>query len=359
MAFLQGIPPIYIDRPETLYYDESGNCKLLWVTEKGKLNSEELFFVLGGVQSESPISMAQLKTQMGKNVNAELKAKDDLRGSFVDILRKAHMRNILTLIDTQDWHIHFQAVAILYYGFVDIVDSIDGLSIDPIEFKSLLYEVLKKDVNRTVVHFRKHKYPDVPSNKIKTFIDGIILMIDEKIQEQASQLRVNPLLSYMKTAFERSRAQKEFPFIQDESPNIWVREFVQFYRDEIIRFSNKTLIFDEEKQVQSKLANEEYLIGGKKLENYKFRESDTDAMIQVSDYVVGILRKYFIFLDRTEAEINKDIAAFTDEQMSCLKLLNGVLSKSMDYNPLFVNITASNHTYLKYIKYLHEYGGKN
>lgn len=356
IACKQGIQSICIDKPETLYYDESGNCKWLKVTEKGKLNSEELFFVLGGVQSESPISMSELKAAMKKEEGKELKAKDDLKGSFVDLLRKEHMRNILTLIDTHDWHIHFQAVAILYFGFVDIVDSIEGLSINPIEFKALLYEVLKKDINRTVVHFRKHKYPDVPTAKMNSFIDGIIEMIDARIKELVSQLLMNPMLLYMKTAFEKAKSQKVFPFIQDETSDKWVHEFVQFFRDEIIRFPSKTLIFDEEKQVQAIVVKEEYVINGQKLTNYTFRNSNSDAMIQVSDYVVGILRKYFIFLDRTESEISKDIKVFTTEQMSSFKLLNKVLANSINYNPIFVNITSNNHTRLKYLKCLHEYG---
>lgn len=68
---------------------------------------------------------------------SELKAKNDLKGSFFDILKKTKVTNVLSLIEKNGWHIHFNAVQILYYGFVDIIDSIEGLDSEPYEFKAV------------------------------------------------------------------------------------------------------------------------------------------------------------------------------------------------------------------------------
>ena len=313
-------------------------------------------FVLGGVQAENPISMDELKSFMKKDVNAELKANKDLRGSFTDILRKEHFKNILSLIDSKGWNIHFDIVSILYYGFVDIIDSIKGTEVAPVEMKAVLYEVLKNNITDTVNLFKKYKYPDIEEKNKKAFLDGINNFIEKQIQTDAGNLLLNPILLVLKALFENAKKQKELTFIQDEKPNIWIDEFVQFYRQEIINFPNKTLIFDEEKQVQGILAKEVYEIDGKVLSNYSFDDSGKNPMIQVSDYVVSILRKYFIFLDRKESEVESELKALDDVQSGNFRLLNKVLRKSVEYNPVFFHFTSSIHTKNKFDKYLNEYG---
>ena len=150
MMKVQGIDEKYIDKQETLYYDESGNIKHLIVKE-GKLNADsDTVFVLGGVQANDIISLEELKTALGKSLEKEMKSTKDLKGSFIEILRKDNFRKILQLIQDKGWHIHFCIVQILYYGFVDIVDSIDILDANPFVLKAELYKVLKKDPNVTI-----------------------------------------------------------------------------------------------------------------------------------------------------------------------------------------------------------------
>ena len=112
----------------------------------------------------------------------------------------------------------------------------------------------------------------------------------------------------------------------------------------------------KKKQVVSQIAEEDIIIDGKAPDNYSFKESGSDAMIQVSDYVVSILRKYMIFLDRLEPEVDADIQNFDENQMNNYKLLNRILADSMNYNPLFVYFVACQHTVAKYHKYIQEYG---
>lgn len=353
----QGFDIYCVERYETLYYDESGNSKHLLIKDNGELNSgEDSMFVLGGVQAENPISMDELKSFMKKDINAELKANKDLKGSFTDILRKEHFKNILSLIDSKGWNIHFDIVSILYYGFVDIIDSIKGTEIAPVEMKAILYEVLKNNFTETVNLFKKYKYPDIDDKNKNAFLDGIVGFMENQVQTDAENLIMNPILLVLKALFEKAKSQKELTFIQDEKPNIWVDEFVQFYRQEITNFPNKTLIFDEEKQVQGILAKEVFEIDGKVLSNYSFDDSSKNPMIQMSDYVVSILRKYFIFLDRRESEVESDLKVLDDVQLGNFKLLNKVLRKSVEYNPVFFHFTCSIHTKNKFDKYLNEYG---
>ena len=81
-------------------------------------------------------------------------------------------------------------------------------------------------------------------------------------------------------------------------------------------------------------------------------------MIQISDYVVSIIKKYIMFLDRTELEIEQDIKNFDDIQKRNYVLLNTILKDSLDYNPLFLNFTVCLYTYKKIMKYIKEYSCK-
>lgn len=357
MMKAQGIDEMYIDKDETLYYDESGNVKHLIVKE-GKLNANsDTVFVLGGVQADDTISLEELKSALGKSTEKEIKSTKALKGSFIEILRKDNFRRILQLIQSKGWHIHFCIVQILYYGFVDIVDSIDRLDANPFVLKAELYKVLKKDPNVTISIFKKYKYPNIATKDIKNFLSELIILIDGVIAEDAKKGLLNPLLFFLKSCLEKAKEQKELIFIQDEKTHEWVGNFVQFYRQQILSFPKKTLVFDEEKQVMNQITEEDIIIDGKASDNYSFKESGSDAMMQVCDYVVSILRKYMIFLDRLEPEIDADIANFDENQMNNYKLLNRILAESLDYNPLFVYFVACQHTVAKYYKYMHEYGG--
>ena len=357
MMKAQGIDEKYIDKQETLYYDESGNIKHLIVKE-GQLNADsDTVFVLGGVQANDIISLEELKTALGKSLEKEMKSTKDLKGSFVEILRKDTFRSILQLIQDKGWHIHFSIVQILYYGFVDIIDSIDGLEVDPFVFKAELYKVLKKDPNTTVSIFKKYQYPNVAKKDIKNFLSEIITLIDGVVTEDAERLIINPFLLRLKNYIEKAKGQKELTFIQNETSHEWVGGFKQFYKQQILSFPKKKLVFDEEKQVMNQIAEENIIINGKAPDNYSFKESGSNAMIQVCDYIVCILRKYMIFLDRLEPEVDADIQNFDEHQMNNYKLLNCVLADSLNYNPLFVHFIASQYTIAKYHMYIQKYGG--
>lgn len=356
LMIAQGIAPQYIDRKETLYYDESGNVKHL-IVKNGKLNAEvDTVFVLGGVQAEESISFDDLKTTLGKNPTKELKSTKDLGGSFIDILRKDNFRKILELIHDRGWHVHFKVVQVLYYGLVDIVDSIDGLKFSPSIYKAELYKVLKKNPEKTLSLFKKYKYPNIAENQVMCFLSDLLDMIDEVIREDASNLKKNLFLGNLRCNIEKAKQQKSLSFIQDEEPHTWVSNFEQFYKLEILSLPKKTLVFDEEKQVMNLIVKQDIKINGESPDNYCFKESGADSMIQVCDYVVCILRKYMIFLDKLEPEVEAEISRFDETKMSNYKLLNQVLLESFEYNPIFINFTACSNTIAKYFKYMKMYG---
>ena len=356
MLYAQGIDESFLERHETLYYDESGNIKHLIV--KGQsLNADiDSVFVLGGIQAEDSISTTEMKSLLGKSVDSELKAKDDLKGGFADILRKNNFKQILELILNRNWHIHFNAVQVLYYAFVDIVDSIDRFNDNPMLFKSLLYEVLKTDPIRTINHFKQYKYPNVKNRDKENFISGIVDIVEQYISKLPTNTPIRIPLQILRKRIDDAKSQDELPFIQDEETHIWVKQFTQFYRQEIMQFYKKTLIFDEEKQVHKELDQEEFKIEGNTIKNYSFVDSSSNAMIQISDYVVSIIRKYVVFLDRQPEEVECDINNFDENQKSNFILLNKVLKRSNDFNPAFIKFISSGYTYNLYMKSMNAYG---
>ncbi len=346
----------FLERAETLYYDESGNDKHL-IIKGEKLNTNyDALFILGGVQSEDSLSIDGLKDSLGIERTKELKAKNDLKGSFFDILKKIKVTNVLKLIEKNGWHIHFNAVQVLYYGFVDIIDSIEGLDSNPYEFKAVLYDILKTTPDATVAHFKKYKYPNVKDTEIKDFLKGLLYFVDQSINADATNFLVYPHKLFLKQCLENARNQKNLTFIQDETPHEWVKDYLQFYRQEIITFRHKTLLFDEEKQVQAILSSENLKYEGNALCHYSFCDSSINAMIQLSDYIVGILRKYFMFLDRLQPKVDADIDSFDKVQMKNFELLNKILKRSHLYNPLFINTIMSIHCRKKMELYMDKYG---
>ena len=337
----QGVTAEQYDRAETWYYDETDNVKHLVLLPSKKVNATETTcFVLGGVQAEVAITDMELRTALGKEPGRELKSTKDLKGSFVDILRKENYRRMLTLLEDKGWNIHFFAVQVWYYAFVDIIDSINDNMQLVFPLKGLLYKILKATPDDTASLLGKYHYPDIKDKDKKDFLDGIISLISRYMRTCSiahDKMLAVPLTNCLKEA----KKKKELTFIQDETPDRWVEEFVNFYQTEIASYPNKTLVLDTEKQVEKALNETSIKVEGKVLKNYRFDDSGCSPMIQVCDYVVSLLRKYFIFADRTLSDIENDVASFDETQMNNYKLLNRLLKKSLDSNPLYFHYITS------------------
>lgn len=340
-ALAQGVSSDQYYSAETWYYDETDNVKHLVLLPTKNVNAiETTCFVLGGVQADVSITDTELRNALGKAPGRELKSTKDLKGTFVDILRKENFSRMLTLIENKGWNIHFFAVQVWYYAFVDIIDSINDDMQMAFAMKALLYKILKATPADTANLLGMYHYPDIKDKDKTAFLDGIITLISQYMSTCSNahdQMMAIPLTNCL----EEAKKKKELTFIQDETPDKWVEEFVNFYRTEIASCPNKTLVLDTEKQVEKALIETPIKVEGKVLKNYRFDDSDSSPMIQICDYVVSILRKYFIFTDRTLSAIDKDVASFDETQLNNFKLLNRLLKKSLDSNPLYFHYITS------------------
>lgn len=315
---------------------------------------ENTCFVLGGIQAENAISDDELHTAMGKTPGKELKSTKDLRGTFVEILRKENMSRVLNLIDDKGWHIHFIMVQVWYYAFVDIIDSICDDVEMAFPYKAILYKILKSSPSETVELLGRYHYPDVKMEEQKRFIEELYDMV-EKYFNTTTNIMERIMILMLMEELENAK-DKELTFIQDEDEGEWVKAFVQFYSAEIYSYPNKTLILDMEKQVEKALWDDIIEVDGDILLNYSFEDSASNPMIQVCDYVVSILRKYFIFLDQNMNIIETEISGFDEQQLNNFKLLNKVMKQSLDYNPLFFHYIASVETQSSANMMMEKYG---
>lgn len=286
IAIAQGVTEEQYDRAETWYYDETDNVKHLVLLDNKKVNANEnTCFVLGGIQAENIINDAELHAALGKAPGTELKSTKNLRGDFVDILRKETMTRVLDLINARGWHIHFIMVQIWYYAFVDIIDSIieDVKYLSPM--KDTLYRILKSFSSDTIKLFSMYKYPNIKNYDKESLIEGLIAIINNYMSV-CDNFHHEYIASMIKQSLIHSK-DKELVFLQDEKSNEWVAWFVQFYRAEIYNNPNKTLVMDTEKLVEKEFRDNPIMINGKELKNFRFVDSSKSPMIQVCDSLVS------------------------------------------------------------------------
>lgn len=340
-AIAQGVTEEQIDRAETLYFDETDNVKHLVLLPSKQINAgTDTCFVLGGVQAEDVITDAELHAALDKATGRELKASKDLRGNFIDILRKGNLSRALSLVNDKGWYIHFSAIQVWYFAFVDIIDSINEDINVAFQLKAIIYKILKTYNQDTVRVFGKYHYPNIKDKDVVAFIEELLEIVEKFIKSCHDEVD-SKRSEELKNILINAKTQEKLIFIQDETPDEWVKKFVEFYRYKIALCPNKSLIFDTEKQVENILKDNPIEIEGKKLNNFHFVDSASNPMIQVCDYVVCILRKYFVFLDRSLKDVIADIENFDEIQMKNYKMLNNILKRSIRQNPLYFHYIAS------------------
>jgi len=83
-------------------------------------------------------------------------------------------------------------------------------------------------------------------------------------------------------------------------------------------------------------------IGNSKADNYSFVDSKDNPLIQVSDCIVGLLGKYYTYINRLSRQEEYEMFnAITTTQRSTLKLFAQVIKKSEDISKLLLHSSES------------------
>ncbi|MBS9783293.1 MAG: hypothetical protein KGV46_01940 [Pasteurella sp.] len=103
-------------------------------------------------------------------------------------------------------------------------------------------------------------------------------------------------------------------------------------------FINSEHIFDNEDNITCLLQEYKLLDGNTELKHYKFIDSKSELLIQLSDVFVGIMGKYIEFLNAAEMyELNDFIKNLDVQQRRNLKLLLALEQKSHNHNPAMLH----------------------
>jgi hypothetical protein len=325
------------------FYDESNNIRKLWLDENGFNASVDSDFVLGGVMHFGKTCNAYvdaLKNELRLQKSAEeMKFMHISKGKdFFECLSEPKVNLFLHWLSQSDLYVHFSNINNLYWAIVDIVDTIDEAAYMPFNFqmKNELYKIAEANYLDFCQLLIRCNFPNVTGGNIELFYQGIIDLIDHVSGERSFDLEF--LRQGMKTA----RKQKELVFLRGNTERTVLDSYFDFYLRPIGVFSAAQHIFDNEYQIEKQFSEYELTHNGKRVDNYCFVNSKDNTLIQVSDCVVGLLAKYYTFINRIGInDAYQMFGVITPEQKSTLKLFVQLIKNSEYLSKLLINSVES------------------
>ena len=340
---LNGIKPF--NEEMTFYYDESGNCRKFYLTDNGFNDPKAIKgdFVLAGIAHNGKsyeIDLVSLHEALEyKEGQKELKFKHLYHNSadFVSFTGSKRATEFLEWLDKSGLYIHYSALNNLFYSLVDIVDSL--WETHPMcimyfwDIKNALYDFTIEHQDEVIDILIRHTYPDVKDTV--SFCYELCALISEYNDDSI----YNPgfFLELFRQMLKAAGKMEKLPFIQDNEPNMLIKEYYLFYLERCEIFSKSIHIFDEEKAVENKLSNIQLYEHGKMLNHYKFVKSHENIFVQIADMIAGLLRRLFMFLDeKSIGEIKSLAEKLNENQISNFNILWRLMSRSDEKSPLLI-----------------------
>lgn len=291
---------------------------------------------------------------MQKNIN-ELKLKYlSTKKDFLKFIDDKRVKIFLRWLIKTNLYIHFLNLNHLYYSIVDIIDEIyqTGTLEENREIKSFFYKLVRENIQDFYDIFLKYNYPNLKKENCYSFFDELIDILNKKFPEDK---KTKEFISFFKSRIKNN----EFILLTDNEDDILINDYEHFYTDPILIFEDSKFIFDNEETICNKIENRKIILRKNledvtldknhkfKLENYKrildkadisFQDSKNNKFIQISDCVVGILGKFFEYINITSLDEIKKTDYLNIEGIA---LLIELLDKSVNYSELLLkNIQA-------------------
>ena len=340
---LNGIKPF--NEEMTFYYDESGNCRKFYLTDNGFNDPEAIKgdFVLAGIAHNGKsyeIDLVSLHEALEyKEGQKELKFKHLYHNSadFVSFMGSKRATEFLEWLDKSGLYIHYSALNNLFYSLVDIVDSL--WETHPMcimyfwDIKNALYDFTIEHQDEVIDILIRHTYPDVKDTV------SFCYELCDLISKYNDDSIYNPgfFLELFRQMLKAAGKMGKLPFIQDNEPNMLIKEYYLFYLERCEIFSKSLHIFDEEKAVEKNLSNIQLYEHGKILNHYKFVKSHENIFVQISDMIAGLLRRLFIFLDeKSIGEIKSLAEKLNENQINNFNILWRLIRRSDEKSPLLI-----------------------
>lgn len=340
-----------MDNEYTFFYDETNNSRLFRITETDFNASKDEDFVLGGLVYEGKhkaFDMEKLLQSLRlQPTMKEVKRKHIAPGnSFLECVNSRKLQTLLEWIIENKIYIHFMAMNNLYYGVVDIVDSLIAdteLSGLPWEYithmKNALYKYINADIAYIHEVFLHYGYPNIADESVREFCEVLIGWIEEiEAENEADDFALESVRQLLKSA----RKKKNLCFLTDNENLMLMNGYESLYMEPIYMFPNSEHIFDEETEIMKKICSTPIILGGNELHNFSFVKSTENRMVQLSDVIIGIIGKLMLYANvSTLAEIKKEMASLSPQQEKNISLLNNLINASSDHCLAFIHYTAN------------------
>lgn len=339
-----------VDVKYTFFYDETNNPKKFRITTEGFNVNENEFFILGGIayRSENQISdekvnalFSELITQ--KNMK-EIKFKQASKGAkgFYSTMKAKKIALVLKWLEENKIWIHYSYRDNLYYGIVDLIDSLGEVYHLPIELihqmKTVLYKYIKLDQEDFVYILRNYNYPNV------TDVNGFIWSIlDWLFDKEFDNWEEDFLIECFRQCLKANR-KDGLELLEDNTSLELISSFEDIYLNRIIIFGNSFHYFDEEATIEEKLSNLQMVINDRPLNNYAFVHSHENKFTQVCDIVVGIIRTWLSYINKSSFEkIKEDFLNCSEEELDNVVRFVDIMNNSRQENKAFEHWSSDLH----------------
>ncbi|MDK2772609.1 MAG: hypothetical protein KYX68_10345 [Flavobacterium sp.] len=332
------------------FYDETNNIRRYYLKEDGFNESVKTNFILGGLLHKEglEIDLEPLFKEFKLQDNIiEVKLKHLASGDFEDCLKSEKISILLNFINESELYLHFSSLNFLYFSIVDIVDSLIEATNSKINFfenralKNDLYVLIKNNQKDFIPFLYNLDYPNIKEDRVDEFVDLFI--------EKISLFKLNQRLRIIIDLLEKSKNTKNLFFIMNEENHTLINDFSTFYSRTTYLFINSKHKFDKEDSIEPLLNGLNMTFKGMKLSNYEFIDSNSNLFIQASDIIIGLIGKYYSFINQnTVYEIEDKIKKFNSIQTKNLNLFIEIIYKSDSYNKAFIHQTISDEDMAKF-----------
>lgn len=333
-----------LDSKFKFFYDETNNIRRFHLKEDKFNESIKTNFILGGIVLEEgqEINPKPLFDGFGLQKNiVEVKLKNLAKGDFIECLNSVHLQSIFNFLISEKLYVHYSSLNFLYFSTVDIIDSLieaTGIDYDPFynrELKNSLYICIKKNIEEFIAIFYEYEYPNIKKEKVLNFIDKLIEVF---IKEPR-----NPGNNTILMLLNESKKTGNLFFIMDEKNHELINNFAQFYARTIYLFLNSEHIFDKEESIEPLIEKLNMTYENNEIKNSKFVDSKDNQLIQLSDIIIGLIGKFYNFVNENSLpDIKKQLDQLDKRQQKTLKLLNQVLFESEKKNKAYIHLIISN-----------------
>ena len=263
----------------------------------------------------------------------ELKSKYiDSSKDIKEFLNNNKVMLFLNYLKENNIFIHYFNVNNLYFSIVDIVDSLDYVENFDIAntAKNTLYRLFIHYPEEFFKILKSHNYPNVENTKefLMNLLELLEIYNDEYLKKYMTINNIiitNPNFEHICYEMLRQLLKHNYKnsnnliFLCDNTTDTTVDDFSSYYFDRAKLFENYKCIFDIEQEIQKYLL--EYSELSNK-QNFIFEDSKKYIEIQISDCLVGIIGKFWRYLNNIFLyELESFICELNENQINNLHFL--------------------------------------